>query len=85
MKYEILHYESAQDCFVCSDENNNIVKLDLFTDATFPELEDSHTYTTTEEKVSFMKKLVGRTIEVKSISPYIPMLFAEHVTLIPKQ
>lgn len=77
MRYIIEKYELHGDYFVCRNDKGGIERLDLFTDASFPEAERE--FDDMEKLNEYRDSLIGRTIEVDSLSPYIPCYFANGV------
>lgn len=80
MKYTIERYNSFKDVFGCRDEDGKFWELDLFTDASFPD--GYRKFDTKEELDEYYRSLVGRTLEIESLSPYIPCYFASNIKFI---
>lgn len=82
MRYKITDYDQISDYFYCKDEMGEIIRLDLFTDASFPELQKQYGKTIRENKVEFMRELIGKTVEIEEIFPYTPCYFGKNVKIL---
>jgi hypothetical protein len=83
MKFTIEKREGSD--FGCRDEEGKYIKLDLFTDSSFPESDTELNGKTYEEQEVYCNSLIGRQIEVESTSPYIPCYFANGVKFVTPQ
>jgi len=66
MKYEILEYNPYLHYHKCKDEDHKIKLLDLFSDNSFPEMDDSDGVT-----VKKCEALVGKHIEIEHLETAI--------------
>lgn len=80
MRYEILDYNELHDTHLCKDKSGKHIHLDLFTDSSFPEVNESTEFEKLERQKyrDYMKGLIGRTFEADEIFPYIPSYFVKN-------
>lgn len=79
-RYKLIQYDSDADRFQAKDDSGENIYLDLTTDSSFPEINDSDAYKNCSSKENFaklMKSFEGKTIECEGIHPYIPVYFVE--------
>lgn len=77
-RYKLIKYHSEGERFQAKDEFGENIYLDLTTDSSFPEINDSDAYKNCKSKEEFtvlMKSFEGKTIECEGIHPYIPVYF----------
>lgn len=68
MKYEILGYNQQQNYFECRCEDGCEHRIDLLVDGNLHK--PSHKMTN-EQYLEFKKSLIGRTVTIEKLTPYI--------------
>ena len=75
MEYKVLRFDRENNYHVCRARSGEVVKFDLFTDASFD-------YENIADDGEICEALVGKTITIESRSPYVQCYFAENVKII---
>lgn len=76
MKFKLEKLSNLVNAMNATDEQGKSIRLDLWTDSSFPEITDAlNKLTTVAEQNEYLNSLNGRTIECESILPYTPCYF----------
>ncbi len=82
MKYKVLKYINIdavrQDTFLCEDTEGKRVYIDFFTDASYKGFGNLN-----GEVDKKRESFVGRYVEIKELFPFIPLMFAKNIKLLP--